>query len=140
MEAREKPVMKVSMSRSRFPTFLFTALVLLICIVTYTYWTTSSSNQELMRELRLIQGRKLETERKYDVLEKTFLDMQNKNRLLEKKFLDMQNKNRLLEDDLDNEQAIKNRVLKVITELKIELQTEREKINTALNHEVGINK
>ena len=114
--------MKASINRSRIPTFLFVALVIVVCVLTYNYWNTSSSNQELLRNLRLAQGEKIIAERKHNALEN--------------KIATMQNENDLLQDDLFNDRAIKERALTQTSDLKVELQTLREKLDSAVENEV----
>ena len=114
--------MKASINRSRIPTFLFVALVIVVCVLTYNYWNTSSSNQELLRNLRLAQGEKIIAERKHYALEN--------------KIATMQNENNLLQDDLFNDRAIKERALTQTSDLKVELQTLREKLDSAVENEV----
>ena len=124
MESREKAKMKVAVNRSRIPTFLFVVLVIMVCVLTYNYWKTSSSNQQLLLKLRLAQGEQIITDRKRYALED--------------KIANMESENRLLEDDLVNDQAIKERALTLTSDLKVELQTVREKLNIAVENEVRI--
>ena len=83
MADRDKPKMKVSLSRSRFPTFLFVVLVFIIFVLTYFYWTLSTSNQDLRRELKIIKIRQLMTERKRSALENQVFEVENERSLLE---------------------------------------------------------
>ena len=122
MESREKAKMKVAVNRSRIPTFLFVVLVIMVCVLTYNYWKTSSSNQQLLLKLRLAQGEQIITDRKRYALED--------------KIANMESENRLLEDDLVNDRAIKERALTLTSDLKVELQTVREKLNIAVENEV----
>lgn len=124
MESREKAKMKVALNRSRIPTFLFVVLVIMVCVLTYNYWTTSSSNEQLLLKLRLAQGERIITDRKRYALED--------------KIANMESENRLLEDDLVNDRAIKERALTLTSDLKVELQTVREKLNIAVENEVRI--
>ena len=124
MESREKAKMKVAINRSRIPTFLFVVLVIMVSVLTYNYWKTSSSNQLLLRKLRIAQGEQIITERKRYALQD--------------KIANMESENRLLEDDLVNDRAIKERALTLTSDLKAELQTVREKLNIAVENEVRI--
>jgi len=51
----------------------------------------------------------------------------------------MKNKNQLLENDLFNDRAVKDRALEVNSEMKMELQTEKYKLNAAMENEVRDN-
>ena len=125
MEHSEKLTMKVSHARSRIPTFVFVVLLFLLFILTYNYWSLSSSNQQLTRQLRLVRNHNLVTRRERDELQS--------------KVLNMENKNQLLENDLFNDRAVKDRALEVNSEMKVELQTEKHKLNAALENEVRDN-
>lgn len=125
MEHSEKLTMKVSHARSRIPTFVFVVLLFLLFILTYNYWSLSSSNQQLTRQLRLVRNHNLVTRRERDELQS--------------KVLNMKNKNQLLENDLFNDRAVKDRALEVNSEMKVELQAEKYKLNAALENEVRDN-
>lgn len=125
MEHSEKLTMKVSHARSRIPSFVFVVLLFLLFILTYNYWSLSSSNQQLTRQLRLVRNHNLVTRQERDELQS--------------KVLNMKNKNQLLENDLFNDRAVKDRALEVNSEMKMELQTEKYKLNAAMENEVRDN-
>ena len=116
--------MKVSLNRSRVPTFILIVLVLLLCVVTYNYWSVSSSNKELLRELRLVESAKMETELKHSALES--------------KIMNMENENRLLEDDLLNDRAVKEKALTVTSNIKVKVEQLRKDLDIAIYKEVGV--
>lgn len=130
MADREKSNMKVSLSRSRFPTFLFAVLAFIIFVLTYYYWTLSTSNQELRRELKITQIRQSMTERKRSALESQVFEGENERRLLE--------------EDLEKERSrrVKDErtAMQVSSELQRQLQIKTEQLYTAQENEVGFNK
>lgn len=129
MAARDKSAMKVSLSRSRFPTFLFIILLFIVVVLLYYYWSLSSSNQVLLRELKILESGKLETERKRSVLESQIFEIENERRLAE--------------EDLEKERSrrVENEktAMEVSSELHGQLQITTEQLYTAEENEVGFN-
>lgn len=124
MESRENAKMKVSLNRSRVPTFVLIVLVSLLCIVTYNYWSISSSNKELLQKLRLVESAKMVTEQKHSALES--------------KIVNMENENRLLENDLLNDRAVKEEALSVTSDIKVKVDQLRKDLDIAIYKEVGV--
>lgn len=116
--------MKVSLNRSRVPTFVLIVLVSLLCVVTYNYWSISSSNKELLRKLRLVESAKMVTEQKHSALES--------------KIVNMENENRLLENDLLNDRAVKEEALSVTSDIKVKVDQLRKDLDIAIHKEVGV--
>jgi len=129
MAARDKSAMKVSLSRSRFPTFLFIILLFIVVVLLYYYWSLSSSNQVLLRELKILESGKLETERKRSALESQIFEIENERRLAE--------------EDLEKERSrrVENEktAMEVSSELHGQLQITTEQLYTAEENEVGFN-
>lgn len=121
--------MKVSLSRSRFPTFLFIILLFIVVVLLYYYWSLSSSNQVLLRELKILESGKLETERKRSALESQIFEIENERRLAE--------------EDLEKERSrrVENEktAMEVSSELHGQLQITTEQLYTAEENEVGFN-
>ena len=129
MAARDKSAMKVSLSRSRFPTFLFIILLFIVVVLLYYYWSLSSSNQVLLRELKILESGKLETERKRSALESQIFEIENERRLAE--------------EDLEKERSrrVENEktAMELSSELHGQLQITTEQLYTAEENEVGFN-
>ena len=123
MAARDKPAMKVSLSRSRFPTFLFITLVFIFLVLLYYYWNLSSSNQVLLRELKILKRGKLETEKRRTALESQVFEVENERRLAE--------------EGLEKERSTRLENERTASELHGQLQTTREQLYTAEENEVG---
>ncbi|XP_020626764.1 DNA ligase 1-like isoform X1 [Orbicella faveolata] len=125
MAARDKSAMKVSLSRSRFPTFLFIILLFIVVVLLYYYWSLSSSNQVLLRELKILESGKLETERKRSALESQIFEIENERRLAE--------------EDLEKERSrrVENEktAMEVSSELHGQLQITTEQLYTAEENE-----
>lgn len=129
MAEGDKPRMKVTLSRSRFPTFLFVVLVFIVLVLSYYYWTLSTLNQELRRELKIAQMRQMMTERKRSALESQVFEVENERSLLEED-LEKERSNRL-----GNERA----AMQVSSELQSQLQMKTEQLYAARENEVGLN-
>lgn len=129
MAARDKPAMKVSLSRSRFPTFLFIILVFIVVVLLYYYWTLSSSNQVLLKELKILQSRKSETEKRRSALESQVFEIENERRLAEED-LEKERSRRL-----GNERS----AMEVSSELERQLQITTEQLYTTEENEVCFN-
>lgn len=127
MAARDKPAMKVSLSRSRFPAFLFIILAFIVLVLLYYYWNLSSSNQVLLRELKILERGKLETEKRRSALESQVFEIENERRLA-KEDLEKERSTRLENERMANE---------VSSELHEELQITREQLYTVEENEVG---
>lgn len=129
MAAKDKSAMKVSLSRSRFPTFLFIILVFIVIVLLYYCWNLASSNQVLLRELKILESGKLEMERRRSALESQIFEVENKRRLAE--------------EDLEKERSIRveneGTAMEVSSELHGQLQVITEQLYTAQENEVGIN-
>ena len=121
--------MKVSLSRSRFPTFLFMILVFIVIILLYYCWNLASTNQVLLRELKILESGKLETERRRSALESQIFEIENERRLAK--------------EDLENERSARVENERTATEVSSELQGQiqitTEQLNTAQKNEVSIN-
>lgn len=129
MAARDtKPAMKVSLSRSRIPSFLFAVLVLMVIVLAYYYWTLSATNQQLLRELKIIQGGKLVSERRRTALESQVFHVENERRVLK--------------DDLDRETerriAVERTAFTETSALKGQLLIKEEQLNAAEKIEVSV--
>ena len=129
MAEGEKARMKVTLSRSRFPTFLFVVLVFIVLVLSYYYWTLSASNQELRRELKIAQIRQLMTERKRSALESQVFEVENERSLLEED-LEKERSSRV-----GNEKA----AMEVSSELQSQLQIKTGQLYAARENEVGLN-
>ena len=129
MAAKDKSAMKVSLSRSRFPTFLFIILVFIVFVLLYYCWNLASSNQVLLRELRILESGKLEVERRRSALESQIFEIENERRLAE--------------EDLEKERSTRveneKTAMEMSSELHGQLQITAEQLYTALENEVGIN-
>ena len=121
--------MKVSLSRSRFPTFLFMILVFIVIILLYYCWNLASTNQVLLRELKILESGKLETERRRSALESQIFEIENERRLAK--------------EDLENERSARveneRTAMEVSSELQGQIQITTEQLNTAQKNEVSTN-
>ncbi|KAJ7385267.1 hypothetical protein OS493_016338 [Desmophyllum pertusum] len=116
----DKPAMMVSLSRSRAPrNLVFAVLVLTVFVLTYYYWSLSTSNQELLEGLRILQSRTFVTERKRSALERQVFDVENDRRVLE--------------EDLNKERTRRvgeeRTAMRESSELRRQLQIKAEQIN-----------
>ena len=121
--------MKVSLSRSRFPIFLFISLVFIVIVLLYYYWNLSSSNQILLRELKILESGKFETERRRSALESQVFEIENERRLAEEDLEKERSKR------LENERM----TMEVSSELQGQLEITKEQLYTARENEVGFN-
>lgn len=121
--------MKVSLSRSRFPTFLFMILVFIVIVLLYYCWNLASTNQVLLRELKILESGKLETERRRSALESQIFEIENERRLAK--------------EDLENERSARveneRTAMEVSSELQGQIQITTEQLNTAQKNEVSTN-
>ena len=129
MAAKDKSAMKVSLSRSRFPTFLFMILVFIVIVLLYYCWNLASTNQVLLRELKILESGKLETERRRSALESQIFEIENERRLAE--------------EDLEKERSARveneRTAMEASSELQGQIQITTEQLNTAQKNEVGTN-
>ena len=129
MAAKDKSAMKVSLSRSRFPSFLFMILVFIVIVLLYYCWNLAATNQVLLRELKIVESGKLETERRRSALESQIFEIENERRLLEED-LEKERSARV-----ENERTAKEES----SELHGQIQITTEQLYTAQENEVSIN-
>lgn len=122
MAAKDKSAMKVSLSRSRFPTFLFFILVCIVFVSLYYCWNLASSNQVLLREMKILESGRLEMERRHSALESQIFEIENERRLAE--------------EDLEKERSARVESENTVMEVSSELHGQ---LNIAQENEVSIN-
>ena len=129
MAAKDKSAMKVSLSRSRFPTFLFMILVFIVIVLLYYCWNLASTNQVLLRELKILESGKLETERRRSALESQIFEIENERRLAE--------------EDLEKERSARveneRTAMEASSELQGQIQITTEQLNKKKKNEVSTN-
>ena len=129
MAAKDKSAMKISLSRSRFPSFLFIILVFSVFVLMYYCWNLASSNEVLRREMKILESGRLEIERRRSALESQVFETENERRLAE--------------EDLEKERSARmeseRTAMEVSSELHGQLEITTEQLFTEQENEVSIN-
>ena len=116
--------MKVTHSRSRMPNVIIViVLVSLVFICSYNYLSLSASNNALVRELRLTESNTLMLERK--------------RRALENRMLEVERESHSFQSELIKDRAMNKRAMAINVDLKLQLQTVRDRLEIALANKVG---